>query len=72
MIDVTNLSDRALLARLNRLRIRMEVNAAKGRDLDEERAALWREGRRRNPPITQQALADASGVSDVYVARATK
>lgn len=66
--ELAALSDDELLARIAQLRDRIDGL----RVLYAERTELFREGRRRVPPIKTKVLGEAAGVSDVAVTQAVK
>lgn len=71
-VDVAGLDTNELLDHLDDLRVRIEAVEAERDALYAARLAAFIEGRSRQPAITQRALAERAGVSEVAVIQALK
>lgn len=71
-VEVAALDTNDLLAHLDDLRVRIVEVEAERDALYAARLAAFIEGRSRQPAITQRALAERAGVSEVAVIQALK
>lgn len=70
--ELADMDDAELVAEIGKLADKIDHDKAILEHDYEVRRAMFREGRRREPPIVQRVLAEAARVSDVAVVNAVR